>query len=105
MLANLVLLELHPIHLLSPLTEFFLSLKKEEKHTIASDISNSAGMHLLIGYVDLLSTTRKMVFDGMLLVQKDPTLGIPTLLRFLGIFLEILAIRSSLGIFWKPNLP
>ena len=62
-------------------------------------------MHLLLGCVDLLSTTGKMVSDGMLLMQKDPTLGIPTLHKFLGILLEIVAIRLSLGNFWKPNLP
>ena len=52
-------------------------------------------MHLLLGCVDLLSTTGKMVSDGMLLMQKDPTLGIPTLRKFLCILLEIAAICSK----------
>ena len=54
-------------------------------------------MHLLLVCVDLLSTTGKIVFDGMLLMQRDPTLAIPTLHSFLGILLEIVAIYSSLG--------
>ena len=61
-------------------------------------------MLLLPGYADFLSIRGKIVFDGMLLMQKDPTLGIPILHKFLGILLEIVAIRLSLGNFWKPNV-
>ena len=73
--------------------------------SFAPDVSNSVGMHLLLGCVDLLSTTGKMVSDGILLIQKDPTLRIPTLHKCLGILLEIVAIRLGLGNFWKLNLP
>ena len=73
--------------------------------SFAPDVSNSVGMHLLLGCVDLLSTTGKMVSDGILLIQKDPTLRIPTLHKCLGIILEIVAIRLGLGNFWKLNLP
>ena len=62
-------------------------------------------MHLLLGCVDLLSTKGKMVSDGMLLMQKDPTLGIPTLHKFLGILLEIVAIPLSLGNSGSPICP
>ena len=66
------------------LIELSLSLKKGEKHSVAHNVSNSVAMHLLISYVDLLSTTGKMrVSDGMLLMQKDATLEIPTLHKFL----------------------
>ena len=94
-LANLVLLELHSPPLFWPLIELSQSLKKQEKHTVAPDVSYSVGMHLLLGCVDLLSTTGKMASDGMLLMQKDPTLGIPTLRKFLCILLEIAAICSK----------
>ena len=69
-LANLVLLELHPPPLFWPFIKLFLLLKKGEKHIVAFDVSNSVGMHLLLGCVELLSTTGKIVFDGMLLMQK-----------------------------------
>ena len=106
MLVNSVLLELHPIPLFRPLIELFLSLEKGEKHTVTSDVSSSVGMHLLLGCVDLLSTIGKMAsLDGMLLMQKVPTLGISTLHKCLGILLEIVANRLSLGNFSKPNLP
>ena len=91
--------------LFRPLIELSLSLKNGEKHIVAPDVSNSVGMHLLLGRVYLFSTTGKMVFDGMLLMQKDLTLGIPTLHIFLRIHLEIVAIRLGLGNFWKSNLP
>ena len=65
------------------LIELSLSLKKVEKHTVAHNVSNSVAMHLLISYVDLLSTTGKMqASDGILLMQNDATLEIPTLHKF-----------------------
>ena len=96
-----MLLELHP----SLLLRTFPIIEKGKKYTVAPDVSNSAGMYLLLGCVDLLSPTGKMVSDGMLLMQKDPTLGIPTFHEFLRILLDIVAIRLSLGNFWKSNLP
>ena len=94
-LANLVLLELHPPALLWPLIELSLSLKIGEKHTVAPDVSSSVGNHLLLSCVDLFSTTVNMVSDGMLLMQKDLTLGIITLNRFLGILLVFQKRDSS----------
>ena len=105
MLANLVLLELHLPPPFWPLIELFLSLKKWEKHTVAPNFSIFLGMHLLLGGVGLFSTTGKMVFDGTLLMQKGPAVGVPSLQKFIGILMEIVAIRLSLGNFGKPNLP
>ena len=81
------------------LIELFLSLKKGEKHPVASDVSNSAGMHMLLGCVDVLSTTGKIVSDDMLMMRADPALGILTLHKFLQILLEIVTICLSFGNF------
>ena len=72
---------------------------------VTPDVSKTVGMYLLLGCMDLLSTTGKMVSDGMLLMEKYRTLGIPTLHKFIEMLSEIVPIYSSLGNFWKPNLP
>ena len=93
--GELGVVRIHPPALLWPLIKLSLSLKIGEKHTVAPDVSNSVGNHLLLSCVDLFSTTVNMVSDGMLLMQKDPTLGIITLNRFLGILLVFQKRDSS----------
>ena len=80
-----------------PITE------KEEKHTVAPDVCNSVGMHLLLGCVDLVSATGKLVPDCVFLMQIDPTLGILTLHKFLGILLEVVTFARVLEISGSPS--
>ena len=81
-----------------PITE------KEEKHTVAPDVCNSVGMHLLLGCVDLVSATGKLVPDCVFLMQIDPTLGILTLHKFLGILLEMVTFARVLEISGSPSV-